>query len=123
MEKEKGFVELGFEPVRPGLHKILDELEAGRNPVKDFQANLLNTSRKNMNMKVTRITRAQFRMLGRSIKGERLPEHRFRSSIVTVATLHRKGCWHVVHGHWEATEHGRKVHAAKGIYRPSRATS
>lgn len=68
--------------------------------------------------KIISLTLAQYRMLGRAIRGERLPVANFRGP--TASALARKGCWRHHGSHWAYTDLGKKVHAARGLLRPGR---
>jgi len=63
---------------------------------------------------------AQFRMLGRAIRGQRLHVSRFRPEHATVAALAVKRCWHLRDGRWVPTELGLNVHRCRGFYQPDR---
>jgi len=65
------------------------------------------------------LTLAQYRLLGRAIRGDVLPMSRYRKQHATVAALLRKGC---LRGKdtWEASPLGKKVHTARGRLRPGR---
>jgi len=64
---------------------------------------------------------AQYRMLGRILRGERLPYSRYQGP--TIFALERKGCVELssilTHRglHWTATSGGRDVFAARGKLR------
>jgi hypothetical protein len=60
------------------------------------------------------LTRAQYRMLGRTVRGERLPVRRYRRTLLTVAALERQAFWMVIDGFWFPTDVGRKAHAEHG---------
>lgn len=66
--------------------------------------------------KIVSLTLAQYRMLGRAIRGEKLPVSNFRSA--TARSLARKGCWQHHGSHWAYTDLGKQVHAARGLLRP-----
>lgn len=66
-------------------------------------------------MKTISLTLAQYRMLGRAIRGEKLPTKNYKS--VTASALSRKGCWKPHRGHWAASDLGKKVFAARGLLR------
>lgn len=68
--------------------------------------------------KIVSLTLAQYRMLGRAIRGEKLPVSNFRGP--TASALARKGCWQRHGTHWAYTDFGKKVHAARGVLRPGR---
>jgi hypothetical protein len=63
---------------------------------------------------------AQWRMLGRIVRGERLHVSRFRLENRTVDALSRKNCILLEHGRWYATALGRDVHAHGGFWFPRR---
>lgn len=65
------------------------------------------------------LTVAQYRLLGRMIRGERLPVARYRVEHATIGALYRK--WQITgvgpnggDGDWHVTWHGWKCHAAAG---------
>lgn len=64
------------------------------------------------------LTVAQYRLLGRMIRGERLPTRRYRYEHATIHALNRKHYIGVdvtgAEDVWAPTGHGRKVHAAAG---------
>lgn len=67
---------------------------------------------------IVSLTLAQYRMLGRAVRGERLPTANYRSP--TAKALHRKRCWVVsdLVDIWIPTPLGKKVYAARGRLRP-----
>ena len=68
--------------------------------------------------KIVSLTVAQYRLLGRAIRGAKLPKSRYQPGHATVSALARKNCWHAEHGHWVPTAFGCKVFNARGIWRP-----
>lgn len=68
--------------------------------------------------KIVSLSLAQYRLLGRAIRGDRLPMSRYRPEHATVAALYKKSCLFPHPNGWEATEHGRKIFACRGALRP-----
>lgn len=66
--------------------------------------------------KIVSLTLAQYRMLGRAVRGEKLSVANFRGP--TASALARKGCWRHHGSHWAYTDLGKRVHAARGLLRP-----
>jgi hypothetical protein len=68
--------------------------------------------------KIVSLSLAQFRLLGRAIRGAKLPVTRYRHEHATVKALRRKLCMHVEHGHWTPTAIGKQIYACRGALRP-----
>jgi hypothetical protein len=70
--------------------------------------------------KIISLSLAQYRLLGRALRGERLPAHRYRAQHPTMKALLAKGCltlpardvW------WVPTPIGKEIHACRGVLRP-----
>jgi hypothetical protein len=60
---------------------------------------------------------AQWRMLGRLVRGEKLPTDRYDNR--TMESLVRKQCISRFGPHWQATHFGREVHACRGFWQPT----
>jgi hypothetical protein len=65
--------------------------------------------------KTVSLTLAQWRMLGRTLRGERLSIVRYNNP--TVSALVRKGCWQPQNGSWVPTAFGKRIHACRGVMR------
>ena len=71
--------------------------------------------------KIISLTLAQFRMLGRAIRGQRLYFDRYKLiAHGTVAALVRKGCLHSYtdEDFWQVSKFGRDIYACRGAWRP-----
>jgi hypothetical protein len=68
-------------------------------------------------VKTKSVSLAQFRMLGRVLRGERLPCDRYHGA--TIQALVRKWCLVAAAGCWEATDVGREMMARRGFMRPA----
>jgi hypothetical protein len=64
--------------------------------------------------KIISLTTAQYRMLGRAIRGEKLPVANFHGP--TASALARKGCWRHHGAYWAYTDLGKRVHASRGLW-------
>ena len=67
--------------------------------------------------KMISLSAAQYRMLGRAIRGHKFPLTRYRQEHATVRALADKGCWTHHHGHWTPTDLGKKIFASRGVLR------
>ena len=61
---------------------------------------------------------AQYRLLGRAIRGETLPRERYRREHRTVGALVRKSCFISGGHHWIPTPLGKEIYACRGVLRP-----
>lgn len=68
--------------------------------------------------KIISLSLAQYRLLGRAIRGDRLPMARYRPEHATVAALYRKACFFPHPNGWEPTTFGREIFNCRGAYRP-----
>lgn len=68
--------------------------------------------------KIVSLSLAQYRMLGRAIRGDALPMSRYRTENRTVRALSVKGCFCTEQGFWMPTDFGKKVFACRGAFRP-----
>jgi len=68
--------------------------------------------------KIISLSLAQYRLLGRALRGERLPRHRYRTHHPTVLSLVRKSCLVSGGEHWVPTPLGKEIHACRGVLRP-----
>lgn len=64
--------------------------------------------------KAVRISTPQYRMLGRLIRGDVMPTHRYRKEHATISALSKKLCIHVQGEKWRATDLGKLTHARQG---------